>query len=120
MKALVKAKPERGIWMEDIGWMNWRDFFLKQGVAEAQDLPMDNPISISASVASGERLRMTSSTVLRSSRAFPGRWYSSKRRMRAALKPLTFFLNSLLNSLMKCCTRSGMSPSRSRRGGSWM
>jgi len=37
------------IWMEPVGWMNWRDFFLKQGVTEAQDLPMDNPISISAS-----------------------------------------------------------------------
>jgi len=37
------------IWMEPIGWMNWRDFFEKQGVAEAHDTPMDNPISISAS-----------------------------------------------------------------------
>ncbi|UCF68621.1 MAG: hypothetical protein JSV80_04830, partial [Acidobacteriota bacterium] len=37
------------IWMEPVGWMNLRDFYLKQGVAEAQDLPMDNPISISAS-----------------------------------------------------------------------
>jgi hypothetical protein len=36
-------------WSEATGWMNWRDFFLMQGVAEAQDLPMDNPISISAS-----------------------------------------------------------------------
>jgi hypothetical protein len=38
-----------GMWIEDIGWINLRDFFRKQGVAEAFDLPMDNPISISAS-----------------------------------------------------------------------
>ncbi len=37
------------IWMEPVGWMNWKDFFLKQGVVEAYDLPMDNPISMSAS-----------------------------------------------------------------------
>ena len=36
-----------GIWIEDIGWMNFRDFFAKQGVAEASTVPFDNPISIS-------------------------------------------------------------------------
>ena len=37
------------IWVEDLGWMNLSDFFYKQGVAEAFDLPMDNPYSISGS-----------------------------------------------------------------------
>ena len=40
-----------GIWIEDLGWMNLRDFFYKQGVAEAFDFPMDNPGSISGSGA---------------------------------------------------------------------
>ena len=38
-----------GIWIEDLGWMNLADFFRQQGVAEAFDFPMDNPIAISAS-----------------------------------------------------------------------
>lgn len=37
------------IWMEPIGWMNWKDFFAKQGVIEATNIPFDNPISISGS-----------------------------------------------------------------------
>ena len=36
-----------GIWIENIGWMNFRDFFAKQGVTEASTVPFDNPISIS-------------------------------------------------------------------------
>ena len=36
------------MWIEGLGWMNLRDFFYKQGVAEAFDLPMDNPLSITA------------------------------------------------------------------------
>ena len=38
-----------GIWIEGLGWMNLADFFRQQGVAEAFDFPMDNPIAISAS-----------------------------------------------------------------------
>jgi hypothetical protein len=37
------------IWLEGIGWMNLKDFFLKQGVTEAFEFPMDNPISIDGS-----------------------------------------------------------------------
>ena len=37
------------IWIEDIGWMNLRDFFYQQGVAEAFEFPMDNPTSIDGS-----------------------------------------------------------------------
>ena len=37
------------IWMEPIGWMTWKNFFEKQGVVEATNVPLDNPISISAS-----------------------------------------------------------------------
>ena len=40
-----------GIWIEDLGWMNLRDFFYRQGVAEAFDFPMDNPGSVSGSGA---------------------------------------------------------------------
>jgi hypothetical protein len=35
-----------GIWVEGMGWMGLPEFFSKQGVAEALDFPMDNPISI--------------------------------------------------------------------------
>ena len=38
-----------GIWIEGVGWMNFREFFAKQGVVEAASVPFDNPISISAS-----------------------------------------------------------------------
>ena len=46
---MLEPQLSSGMWIEDIGWINLRDFFRKQGVAEAFDLPMDNPISISAS-----------------------------------------------------------------------
>ncbi|MEJ2604960.1 MAG: carboxypeptidase-like regulatory domain-containing protein, partial [Gammaproteobacteria bacterium] len=36
-----------GIWIEGIGWMNFSEFFAKQGVAEAASVPFDNPIAIS-------------------------------------------------------------------------
>jgi hypothetical protein len=35
------------IWIEQIGWMTWGDFFRKQGVIEASNTPFSNPISIS-------------------------------------------------------------------------
>ncbi len=35
-----------GIWIDGLGWMTLKDFFDKQGVAEAASLPMDNPIAI--------------------------------------------------------------------------
>jgi len=35
-----------GIWVEGMGWMGLPEFFNKQGVTEAFDFPMDNPISI--------------------------------------------------------------------------
>jgi len=35
------------IWIEQIGWMTWGDFFRKQGVVEAANTPFSNPISIS-------------------------------------------------------------------------
>ena len=38
-----------GIWMEELGWMTLKDFFAKQGVAEAGSLPMDNPIAMDGS-----------------------------------------------------------------------
>ena len=34
-----------GIWIDGLGWMTLKDFFDKQGVAEAASLPMDNPIA---------------------------------------------------------------------------
>ena len=37
------------LWIQDIGWMTWPEFFRKQGVVEAGKVPFDNPISISAS-----------------------------------------------------------------------
>jgi hypothetical protein len=37
-----------GIWVEDLGWMGLANFLRKQGVMEAWDFPMDNPISIDA------------------------------------------------------------------------
>jgi hypothetical protein len=37
------------IWVEDLGWMGLTNFLRKQGVMEAWDFPMDNPISIDAS-----------------------------------------------------------------------
>lgn len=37
------------LWIENVGWMTWTDFFRKQGVPEAYAVPFDNPISISAS-----------------------------------------------------------------------
>jgi hypothetical protein len=37
------------IWIEDLGWMNLRDFFYKQGVTEAFNFPMNNPGSVSGS-----------------------------------------------------------------------
>jgi hypothetical protein len=36
-------------WSEPTGWMTWERFFAAQGVAEAANVPFDNPISISAS-----------------------------------------------------------------------
>ncbi|MCK7596212.1 M10 family metallopeptidase domain-containing protein [Microbulbifer sp. CAU 1566] len=38
-----------GLWVEGIGWMHFADFLKKQGVVEMDKLPLDNPISISAS-----------------------------------------------------------------------
>ncbi|MFI2811379.1 matrixin family metalloprotease [Microbulbifer sp. JSM ZJ756] len=38
-----------GLWVEGIGWMQLADFLRKQGVVEMDSLPMNNPISISAS-----------------------------------------------------------------------
>ena len=38
-----------GIWIEGLGWMNMTDFLRKQGVVEAQDVPFDNPLAVSAS-----------------------------------------------------------------------
>jgi hypothetical protein len=35
------------LWIEGIGWMTWDDFFRKQGVVEAANVPFSNPISIS-------------------------------------------------------------------------
>jgi len=35
------------LWIEGIGWMTWDDFFSKQGVVEAANVPFSNPISIS-------------------------------------------------------------------------
>lgn len=37
------------IWLEGFGWMNLKDFFNKQGVVEAWDFPMNNPLSIDGS-----------------------------------------------------------------------
>jgi len=37
------------IWIEDLGWMTMTEFLRRQGVVEAQDVPVDNPIAISAS-----------------------------------------------------------------------
>ncbi|UHQ56689.1 MULTISPECIES: matrixin family metalloprotease [Microbulbifer] len=38
-----------GMWVEGIGWMHFADFLKKQGVVEMDQLPLDNPLSISAS-----------------------------------------------------------------------
>jgi hypothetical protein len=35
------------LWIEQVGWMTWDDFFRKQGVVEAANVPFSNPISIS-------------------------------------------------------------------------
>jgi hypothetical protein len=35
------------LWVEQVGWMTWDDFFRKQGVVEASNVPFSNPISIS-------------------------------------------------------------------------
>jgi hypothetical protein len=35
------------LWIEDIGWMTFDQFFSKQGVVEAANTPFSNPISIS-------------------------------------------------------------------------
>ena len=37
------------MWIEGIGWMSLENFFRKQGVTEAFEFPMDNPISIDGS-----------------------------------------------------------------------
>jgi hypothetical protein len=37
------------LWIEQVGWMTWDDFFRKQGVVEASSVPFSNPISISGS-----------------------------------------------------------------------
>lgn len=37
------------IWIEGLGWMTMTDFLYKQGVVEAQDVPIDNPIALSGS-----------------------------------------------------------------------
>ena len=37
------------MWIEGIGWMQMNEFLHKQGVVEAQDIPFDNPLAISAS-----------------------------------------------------------------------
>ena len=34
------------VWVEGLGWMTLKDMFEKQGVSEALDFPMENPISI--------------------------------------------------------------------------
>lgn len=38
-----------GIWIEGLGWMTMSEFLRKQGVVEAQDVPFDNPLAVSAS-----------------------------------------------------------------------
>ena len=40
---------EGALWIERVGWMTWKDFFRKQGVVEAANVPFSNPISISGS-----------------------------------------------------------------------
>jgi Matrixin len=35
------------LWIERVGWMTWDEFFRKQGVVEASNIPFSNPISIS-------------------------------------------------------------------------
>jgi hypothetical protein len=35
------------LWIENIGWMSWDDFFRRQGVVEASNAQFSNPISIS-------------------------------------------------------------------------
>ncbi len=37
------------IWIEDLGWMSLKNFFYQQGVTEAFNFPMNNPISIDGS-----------------------------------------------------------------------
>ena len=36
-------------WSQPTGWMTWERFFAQQGVAEAANVPFNNPIAISAS-----------------------------------------------------------------------
>jgi hypothetical protein len=35
------------LWIEQVGWMTWDEFFRRQGVMEASNVPFSNPISIS-------------------------------------------------------------------------
>jgi hypothetical protein len=35
------------LWIENVGWMTWDDFFRKQGVVEASNVQFSNPIAIS-------------------------------------------------------------------------
>jgi hypothetical protein len=35
------------LWIEQVGWMTWDEFFRRQGVVEAANVPFSNPISIS-------------------------------------------------------------------------
>jgi hypothetical protein len=35
------------LWIENVGWMTWDEFFRRQGVVEASNAPFSNPISIS-------------------------------------------------------------------------
>lgn len=39
------------IWIKGLGWMTMTEFLRKQGVVEAQDVPIDNPIALSGSGA---------------------------------------------------------------------
>ncbi|WP_295802636.1 hypothetical protein [uncultured Microbulbifer sp.] len=36
-----------GVYLDGIGWINTRDFFAKQGVVEASQFPVDNPLALS-------------------------------------------------------------------------
>ena len=38
-----------GIWIEGLGWMSMTEFLHKQGVVEADDVPYNNPLAVSAS-----------------------------------------------------------------------
>ncbi|HSN70625.1 MAG TPA: matrixin family metalloprotease [Steroidobacteraceae bacterium] len=37
------------LWIEQVGWMTWDEFFRRQGVVEASNVQFSNPISISGS-----------------------------------------------------------------------